>query len=308
MKPTTAARFTKIAAATMLATAALTANATEGGHTTWPNGIEIYGMGILPPAGTYGQVFVGNYTADTLRGNDGKKAADIDLRVTSITPRFVWVTDKKVFGGDLGFHALLPLMDMRLNIKNGPHDDKRGIGDAHAGVVLGYHPSEKFHVAGGLDFVLPTGKYDKDDIINLGNNHYAAEAVLAMTYMDPSGFNGDVRLMYDYNFENNDTNYRSGDELHLDYTAGWGLGNGWVVGIGGHAYTQVTNDRCGSSCPANAEVRAAHGNKGQSFSIGPSIQYASKNGWQLSAKWQQEDGVRNGTEGQAYWIKFTTAL
>ena len=112
---------------------------TEGGLSSWPMGIEIYGMGILPPPGTYGQVFVGNYLADSLRDDAGRKAADIDLRATTIVPRFVWVTEQQVRGGNLGFHALLPLNDIRLNVKNGPHDHKRGIGDAHLGPVIGFH-------------------------------------------------------------------------------------------------------------------------------------------------------------------------
>ena len=284
--------------------------ATEGGVSSWPLGIENYGMGILPPPGTYGQLFVGNYLADTLRDNSGAKAADIDLRVTTLVPRFIWVTEQQVLGGNLGFHALLPLNDIRLNIKNGPHDHKRGIGDAHLGPVVGFHHSDKFHTAVGVDFVLPTGgEYDKNDLVNLGTNYYTIQAVYAMTYMDPHGFNADVRLMYDYNFENQDTHYQSGRELHADYTLGWGLGNGWVLGVGGHAYKQVSDDQCSASnCAAAAMVDAADGNRGSSFSIGPAVQYASKDGWFLSAKWQDESGVRNRTDGQAYWLKFTIPL
>ncbi|WP_339502515.1 SphA family protein [Pseudomonas silesiensis] len=284
--------------------------ATEGGVSSWPLGIENYGMGILPPPGTYGQLFVGNYLADTLRDNSGAKAADIDLRVTTLVPRFIWVTEQQVLGGNLGFHALLPLNDMRLNIKNGPHDHKRGIGDAHLGPVVGFHHSDKFHTAVGVDFVLPTGgEYDKNDLVNLGTNYYTVQAVYAMTYMDPHGFNADVRLMYDYNFENQDTHYQSGRELHADYTLGWGLGNGWVLGVGGHAYKQVSDDQCSASnCAAAAMVDAADGNRGSSFSIGPAVQYASKDGWLLSAKWQEESGVRNRTDGQAYWLKLTIPL
>ena len=144
--------------------------ASEGGVSSWPMGIELYGMGILPPPGTYAQVFVGNYLADSLRDDAGRRTARIDLRVTSVVPRFVWVTEQQVLGAQLGFHALLPLNDIRLNIQNGPHDHKRGIGDAHLGPVLGFHHSDKFHSALGVDFVLPSGgEYDKNALINLGN-------------------------------------------------------------------------------------------------------------------------------------------
>jgi len=176
--------------------------------------------------------------------------------------------------------------------------------------VIGFHHSDNFHTAMGVDFVVPTGgEYDKNDLVNLGTNYYTVQAVYAMTYMDPTGFNADVRLMYDYNFENQDTHYQSGRELHADYTLGWGLGNGWVLGIGGHAYKQVSDDQCSAAhCAAAAAVEAADGNRGSSFSVGPAVQYASKDGWFLSAKWQDESGVRNRADGQTYWLKFTIPL
>lgn len=83
----------------------------------------------------------------------------------------------------------------------------------------------------------------------------------------------------------------------------------WVVGVGGHAYTQISDDECSfSDCAAAAQVQAAHGNRGRTLSIGPAVQYNSSRGWLFSAKWQQESGVRNRSEGEAFWLKFTTAL
>jgi hypothetical protein len=307
MKALSAPRVAALAACLVFAPA--NSHATEGGLSSWPMGIEIFGMGVLPPAGTYGQVFVGNYMADSLRDKAGHELAEIDLRVTTVVPRFVWVTEQKVFGGDLGFHALLPLNDIRLNVKGGEHDHKRGIGDMHLGPVVGFHPSDKLHIATGVDLVVPTGSYDRDDLVNLGNNYYTLQGVLALTHADPAGFNADVRMMYDYNFANHDTHYQSGQELHLDYTLGWGLNNGWVVGVGGHAYTQISDDQCGfSSCASAAAVHDNDGNRGRTLSIGPALQYSSRQGWLFSAKWQQESGVRNRSEGEAYWLKFTTAL
>ncbi len=75
-----------LSAGLLLVGSASLAQATEGGISSWPLGIENYGMGILPPPGTYGQLFVGNYLADTVRDNAGEKVADIDLRVTTLVP------------------------------------------------------------------------------------------------------------------------------------------------------------------------------------------------------------------------------
>ena len=301
--------------------AAGVAQATEGGVSHWPNGIEQHGAGVLPPPGFYGQIFAGDYRADTIRDDNGKRAMDVDLRVNAIAPRFVWVTEQTVFGGQLGFHALLPLQDMRINIDGVGSDRKRGLGDIQFGPVLGYHLSDKLHIATGADVIAPTGSYDKKDLLNLGANYYTIQATFAVSYAQPEGINADLRLMHDYNFENKDTNYTSGRELHADYTLGWGFGNGWTAGIGGHAYQQISDDKCGSNCkainpgtgvedPAYFEnmLKATHGNRGRSFSVGPTVQYASAGGWFFSAKYQQEYGVENRSEGDAFWLKFTTAL
>ena len=60
------------------------------------------------------------------------------------------------------------------------------------------------------------------------------EPVLAVSYVDPNGLNIDAKTMYDFNLRNKATDYRSGQELHVDYAVGWGLGNGWVLGVGGY--------------------------------------------------------------------------
>jgi hypothetical protein len=286
--------------AALLLSGAAPTQATEGGGSSWPMGIENYLMGAIPAPGFYSQVFVGNYLADTLRGNDGRKlAVDLDLRVTTVVPRFIWVSEQQWLGGSPGFHALLPLNDMRINV-NGAHDHKRGIGDAHLGPFLGFHHSDKLHTALGVDFVLPTGaEYDKNDAINLGNHYSTVQAVYAVSYIDPQGLNADIRLMHEYNFENPATDYQSGRELHADYALGWGVGN-WVLGVGGYAYRQISDDR--------VDGRRLADNRGRSFAIGPSVQYRNAAGWSLSAKWQGESGVRNRAEGQAYWLKLTVPL
>ena len=83
----------------------------------------------------------------------------------------------------------------------------------------------------------------------------------------------------------------------VDYSLGWGLGNGFVVGVGGHLYRQIADDK-----QAGASV-GTDGNRARSLSIGPSFKYDSGKGWFVTAKWQKEGGVRNRAEGNALWVK-----
>lgn len=274
--------------------------ATEGGGSSYPMGAENYMSGALPPPGWYAQVYAQHYAADDLMGNDGRSLPlDFRLRANVVAPRLVWVTGQSVLGGSLAFQAIAPLVDLSVTV-NGNRDHRRGLGDMIFGPALGYHYSDKFHAVYALDIIAPTGSYDHDRQTNLGRNYWVAEPVAAFSYVDPSGPNLDLKLMYDFNARNRSTDYRSGQEAHADYALGWGLGNGWVVGVGGYIYQQTTDDR--------QYGERVEDNKGKAFAIGPSIKYSDASGWFITAKWQHETDVRNRPEGDAYWLKLTVPL
>lgn len=276
------------------------AQATEGGGSSYPMGAENYMTGAMPPPGFYTQVFAESYRADRLLDNRGKSALDdFHLSADVIAPRLIWVTEQKVLDGDLAFHLNVPLVDLRVDV-NGQHQKKTGMGDIIFGPALGYHYSEKFHAIYALDIFAPTGRYDRGDLANIGRNYWAFEPIAAFSYVDPAGVNADIKVMYDFNLRNRATDYRSGQELHADYSLGWGLGNGWVVGVGGYIYRQTTDD--------HQDGARIEGNRGRAFAIGPSIKYASSSGWFVTAKWQKESEVRNRPEGEAYWVKLTIPL
>ncbi|MFJ3524779.1 transporter [Pseudomonas sp. NPDC090203] len=273
------------------------AHASEGGGSSYPMGAENYMSGAMPPPGFYGQLFVNHYEADNLRGNDGKKLpVDFQVRANAITPRLIWVTDQTLLGGSLAMHAIVPLVDLKVSL-NGQSQSKQGLGDVIFGTALGFHHSDKLHSIVSLDFIAPTGRYDRDDLTNIGRNYWVFEPVYALSYIDPDGLNVDTKIMYDFNRRNPDTDYRSGQELHVDYAVGWGLGNGWVLGVGGYMLRQTTDDR--------QDGHTIEDNKGRAFAIGPSVKYTSKDGWFLTAKWESETQVRNRAQGDAYWLKLT---
>jgi hypothetical protein len=275
---------------------ATTAHATEGGGSTYANGVETFMGGALPPPGLYGLVYFNHYTADRLNDSKGNRMGvpGFKVRVTAIVPRLVWVPGVKVLGGDLATHVIMPLVDMKASAA-GASQSKSGLGDMTVGVGLGFHHSPQFHSTVGLDFILPTGDYDKNDMANIGRNYATIEPVYALSYVDPGGFNGDIRVGYLFNRRNKDTDYRSGNEFHFDYAAGWGLGNGWTIGLGGYYRKQTGLDKqAGASLP---------GSKTSAFAIGPNIKYDSGKGWFVTAKWQFETKVKNGPQGNALWVK-----
>jgi hypothetical protein len=280
-----------------LALVGFAASASEGGGSSYPMGAENYLTGAMPPPGFYTLAFINHYSADELKDDSGNTVpVDFRVRATAISPRFVWVTGNTLFGGQVAHAVIVPLVNLDVSVA-GASQRKRGLGDIIVtALALGYHHSDKLHSVAAVDVITPSGSYDSKRLTNLGRNYWAIQPVYTASYVNPSGWNWDVKLMYDFNFKNTDTDYRSGQEAHADYALGYAVAPNWVVGIGGYAYRQTTGD----------ELHGADiGNKGRAFAIGPSIKYDNGKGFFVTAKLQQETGVRNRAEGHAFWVKAT---
>jgi len=288
-------RFPALVVSTLLAVTG-DAFATEGGGSVYPQGSENYMAGALPPPGLYGLVYTNHYTAGRLNDSNGNDLQVPGFKVTAnvIAPRIVWLPGTKFLGGDLALHAIVTVVDLKVNA-GGLSQSKSGVGDVVVGIGTGYHHSANLHSLAAVDLFVPTGSYDKSDLANIGRNYWAAEPIYSVTYVDRMGFNGDIKVGYLFNARNRDTDYRSGQEFHFDYALGWGLGNGLVLGAGGYVYRQTTSDTQAGATLANS--------KGQAFAIGPSIKYDSGKGWFVTAKWQKELNVENRPQGSALWIK-----
>lgn len=287
-----------LAAGLSLATSAA---ATEGGGSIYPMGAENFGMGALPPAGVYPLLYASSYSADRLNDADGDEVpVDFKLRANVLAPRLLWVTDQPLLGGQLFSAVLLPLVDLDVTL-NGRQQREQGVGDIDITALgVAYHHSPNLHTAFSIDVFAPTGRYNSNELANIGRNYWTVQPVYAASYLDPTGVNADIKLMYDYNFENPDTDYRSGQEFHFDYALGYGLTPNWIVGVGGYGYKQITDDERNGVTVAN--------NKGQAFALGPTVKYDSGKGFSVNLKYQHEFAVENRPRGDAFWVKAVIPL
>ena len=279
-----------------LLTVVASVHATEGGGTVYPNGADNFTAGAMPPAGTYGMLFATHYNATRVNDANGNDLRVPGFKVTAnvLAPRFIWVTGAHVLGGDLSLHAIVPVVDLKVSVAgNSQHKD--GLGDITTGPGIGYHHSPNLHSLLGVDFYLPTGGYDKNNLANIGRHYYAVEPLYIVSWIDPGGFNADIKSGIIVNRRNTATDYKSGEEFHFDYAAGWGIGNGLTVGAGGYYYKQLSDDKVAGANLPNS--------KASSFAIGPSVKYDSGKGWFVTGKWQFETNVKNRAQGNALWIK-----
>ncbi len=269
--------------------------ATEGGGGAYLNGAEGFLAGALPPPGWYYLNYLVHYSADRLNDGNGNEAPiDFQLDVTANASRFLYMSDKALLGGTLGAHALISLMHASVDTSLGD-DTKSGVGDLTVGPVLAWHFSKQLHAAAGLDITAPVGAYDEQDLANLGRNYWTVEPIFAVTWMADNGLEASAKFMYDFNTENTDTEYTSGQEFHFDYGVGYQI-NAWKIGAQGYYYKQITDDD-GPGADAN------DGNKGLVFAVGPAVKYDFKSGGFIELKYVKEMEAENRPEGDKLLCK-----
>jgi hypothetical protein len=147
---------------------------------------------------------------------------------------------------------------------------------------------------------IPVGKYDSQDLANLGIGHGALDGGVGYTYFDPkTGHEFSVTTGLTGNFENQSTGYTNGIDWHLDWGASQFLTKQLQVGLVGYVYDQISPDRgCAPViCPFESRV----------LGIGPQVGYifpvAGMQGY-LNLKAYKEFDNANRPDGWNAWVTF----
>ncbi|MDS4013056.1 MAG: transporter [Candidatus Accumulibacter sp.] len=269
------------------------------GPDQYPNGAENFMAGALPPPGHYFINYLGYYSGD-YRDTQGDRVRGVSVNATFDALRYVYVSQKKILGGDWAMHAILPLVYQRLHTPGGV-DSSFGLGDITIDpLVIGWHLPPDWHFTVGLDIYLPTGKWSRTRAgERIGANYYSLEPVVGVTYLNQRGFEASAKLMYNIKRRNNDTDYESGNEFHMDYLVGQHVGP-WAFGLAGYYLKQTSDDR------QNGQ-QVGDGNRGQVFAYGPAIRYQHR-GMSFIATWNHETSTENRFQGNKFFFKFVTAF
>ena len=156
------------------------------------------------------------------------------------------------------------------------------------------------------DFLLPvyapTGSYEVGRLGNTGLNYWTFDPIVGAAYSNAkSGLNAAVHVGYALNTQNNDTNYKSGNILHVDASVQQilPLGSGFAnIGAEAWYFDQVT---CDSGAGATLGCF-----KGRTAGIGPALGYIQPIGHQkliLELKWLPELDTKNRLNGDYIWLK-----
>jgi len=304
-----------ITIALLFTTTCNNAIAAEAGSGVYLLGYRVLLPGVMPTKqGLYLRNDVYYYSASasaTVTGADITLKGDLDVFADLVTLSYVF-PKLEVLNANYSISAIIPVA--RAKIKGDITDHGQTISNGTAGTSgggdiffvpasLGWHWNN-IHTIAAISLIFPTGEYGKNKDISIGKNRYAVDPNIAVTWIDPMlGHEISAALGYTINRENSATNYKTGDELHLDVTLAHHFPAGLGLGVGGYYYKQVTSDS-GSGAILGPS-------RGKVFSLGPLVSYTTKakgHDVQFSLKYFREFAGKDRWSGDAAFFTITASL
>jgi hypothetical protein len=289
---------------------ATTVMATEGGGSQYAIGVETNFSGLMLPEGFHQFIYYSHYDAKHSKdnsGNDNPRLAYFKVRSDAIATRlsYVW-SNVKFLGANVETRAAIaiPTLNVSLGIARPsplkPLDrsgTQTGLGDLSlAPVLLGWH-SPTFHQTAGSEFFLPVGNYDVLEPVNTGRNYYSIAPFYAVTWFPSKGIDVSSKVRVGFNGKNKDTNYRSGNELTVEFSGSVRVNESLALGLSGYVYQQISDDK------QNGVSVNGNGNRGRVQAIGPSLTYNFTPQFAVIAKLQQEFNAVNRPQGTRLWLQ-----
>jgi hypothetical protein len=101
----------------------------------------------------------------------------------------------------------------------------------------------KFHWSLGASLSIPAGGYEEGELSNLAFNRWIGDVFAAGTWFDPeTGLDISGAVGIEFNGENPDTDYRSGNAFHVDLAVTKNLTKEFSVGVLAGYYDQISSD------------------------------------------------------------------
>ncbi|NPB09110.1 MAG: hypothetical protein GXO17_02035 [Thermodesulfobacteria bacterium] len=294
-----------------------------GGGRAYPLGAEGFLVGVAPPPGLTVLNYAYFYHASELKDSDGDEVPIFDeVTVWAEVMRFIYFTKKTLWGGTYGQHFFLLYVstDLDFKVPVGPknrHDytDSNVPYLIYSPFLLAWHLKQgKLHVVLDIaDIYIPLYNEEKDNPASVGRNFWTIEPVLAVTYMFTPQLAASIKLMYDFNTEQDDyltpmgvkVDRTPGQEFHFDWSVSYALRPNLRVGLSGFYYRQVKDDDFdldGYSGALRAALEDLEDNQGLVWGMGPGVWYRQGR-WFASLRSQFEFGAKEVTEGYNVWFK-----
>ena len=308
-------KITRFILAFGLATLAVTVQAQPTAH--YVPGVEGIDAATLPPPGWYVRDYNVGYYSDRLNDGSGKNADPASFHVFTYAnvPRIMWISETKLFGGNIGVDGFVPLVYQ--NVQAGSQEVIRlfptrieyiptyrsgsfGIGDAFAESTLSWH-LKQFDFAAGLGVWMPTGVSALPPTTLPGLGYWTPMWTAGGTWHIDADRLWDVSALcrYELNTEQRHTHVTRGDAITLEWGVSRNLAKIINVGAVGYYQQKVSDDTGPVGSPyLTPQNRVA--------AVGPELSIAfPKQMFFVSARYLYEFIAENRAQGQTFTLTFT---
>lgn len=268
--------------------------------------------GVVPPPGTYFQndLYFYSGTASASREFEfgGNLIANVDADAIVNLTSILWSTPTEVLGGNLAFSLTIPIgyQDVSANLEPTnlrTSDNVFTYGDPVLGSQIAWH-SGNLHYTVGTLINVPIGDYQSGEIANVAFNRWGMDVFTGISYIDANtGWDFSANVGVTFNGENNDTNYKTGDEFHFEWAVSKAFSPTFSAGLTGYYYEQISGD---SGDGANLGPF-----KGRVAAVGLTAAYNFQMGQRpasLRVKYFDEFNVKNRLEGEAVFVTLAFPL
>jgi hypothetical protein len=281
--------------------------AAEGGYSNYiPGTYGDFGMALAPADTWTVRNDVYYYGADTSRSvRSGRIEAGVELDLLMNMTTVLYKPELEFFGATYAAGVFLPFVDLDLDSsleiggrRASSSDGVTGLGDAALIPLALYWNWGSVHASLLHLVVTPTGDYDVDQPVNESLNYWSFDTNLALTWLDPErGHEISLNAGHIYNTENDDTDYQTGQELHLDVVFNQFLSERFAVGLHGFFLKQITGDSGSGARLGDFKAEAA--------GVGPALLWTTTVWGQdvtFIAKWLHEFHAQNRLEGDHVFL------
>ena len=273
----------------------------ENGASVYPIGVETVMPGMMPPP--HGTMFyeynasVSANETDTANGN----AAPIEfkLRVAAFAFKVVHNWGLNFLGGTVESNVAIPFIHQELHVPPGKFT-KLAVGNVAISPFGVRYAKAHWHFYYEGDLWFPGTGRSTTDVLNIGQNNYAAAPVGGFTYLKGKE-EISSKLQYVFNFDDNATNYQSGNEFNWEFDGMHGVSRAVAVGVNGFLYKQTTDDKL-------ADLAFNGGNRGRDLGIGPEVRFNLITHGGFAVKYLRDTMVENRAPTNAFWFQLAVPI
>jgi hypothetical protein len=252
---------------------------------------------VLAPDGFYGLAYLNYYTADEFTGPNGNKAASIDLTATvGILRPLAYFHLGPV---PMAFQVIVPFG--RVEEDKVFKEDSSGLGDIvfGPGIFLYANENSMTYLSYWFYVFAPTGEWDKNQAINLGQNHWYFEHQLAVHQMLGKVV-FDANLNYYHHTEESDNDFKAPPRFEVEASLAYQLTDQFVLGVHGGGYWDL--DEAEINGVSEPETKAKR------VQLGPTLGYQFTERLGANLRWTRDVSAANDTKGDDVWLRVAYAF